>query len=537
MTPPQLRDVQPLTLIRILSRVLLVLIGVGLAFALYRAGGREFFSWSVATPYSPLVAVLIGGVSAALVGLWLLTSSGKFNYPRTQRLLVSTSLIWLGFGAGLFGPAALGREGSWETVGVATIADGRVGPTGLYRNEGIELYLGSKSFEVGDEIPVFVNSPNAGYSLEVVRFGMEDELVLNTAQRNHILQKSRVLAHEFGAGWNQTDQIETSGLEPGVYGVRGTDGASSFESIFCLKSPKGRGNELALLLNTNTWAAYNSWGGASLYRWNLPFDTERAFAERVSFLRPNPAENSRSSTSDLFGGELHLLRWLEGNDIDYGCLTDDDLHSNPSILSGSTALILNTHPEYWSTQMYDNLEAFLDSGGSLLNLGGNGVYWKTEITDDGIFVDKTGRIEGQGLWREVGRPESAVLGVRYDEEGYNTYAPYEVLVADHWVFEDLGLTNGDLFGSDSLVTAISGESGASGWETDKTDEFSPANGIVIARGTNSEGPAELFFYEHSGGGSVLSFGSLTSASAVPGDESMSGIVLNFLKRIGVNFPL
>lgn len=517
--------------------MLFVSLGVVFAFLLYRwVGGGEFFSWQVATPYSPLVTVLVGGLGAVLVALWLLFSSGKLNFQHGRRMLISISLIWLGFGAGLFGPAALGLEGSWETVQEVNWepADAQVNPDGSYANNGIELYLGSKSFEVGEEVPVFVNSPNGDYSLEVVRFGAEDELVLEISQKTEVVQQSKFLAHEYGAGWNQTDEIGTSGLEPGVYGVRGTDGGRSFESIFCLKPPERSSNEVSLLLNTNTWAAYNSWGGASLYGWNLPFDTERAVAERANFFRPNPRENSSRGTDHLFGGELHLLRWLEAEGINYACLTDDDLHSNPTILSNSTALILNTHPEYWSTAMRDNLDQFLSSGGSLLNLGGNGVYWKTEVTDYGIFVDKTRQIEGQGRWREVGRPESAVLGVRYDSEGFNTHAPYEVLVADHWVFDGLGLFKGDLFGEQSLVTSAEGESGASGWETDKTDEFTPTNGIVVARGTNNEGPADLFFYEHSGGGIVLSFGSLTSASAVPVDESMAGIVRNFLKRIGVN---
>lgn len=95
---------------------LLVGVGVGFSFALYRwVDDGEFFSWSVATPYSPLVAVLIGGASAAVLGLWVVQYSGKFNYRHTGRVLISVSLIWVGFGAGLFGPAALGVPGSWET--------------------------------------------------------------------------------------------------------------------------------------------------------------------------------------------------------------------------------------------------------------------------------------------------------------------------------------------------------------------------------------------------------------------------------------
>jgi hypothetical protein len=124
--------------------------------------------------------------------------------------------------------------------------------------------------------------------------------------------------------------------------------------------------------------------------------------------------------------------------------------------------------------------------------------------------------------------------VRYDGVDYGTYAPYEVLVEDHWVFSGLELSRGDTFGEKSLVTADLEVSGASGWETDKADEFSPDTGLVLAKGTNPKGGgADLFYYEHPGGGHVLSFGSLTSASAVPVDEKIAGIVMNFLSRVGI----
>jgi hypothetical protein len=400
------------------------------------------------------------------------------------------------------------------------------------RVETLELYLGSKSLVAGESVSVFVNSSESQYSLEIVKFGTTDQVVFQLDRNNSKPQQTNKLAFKYGAGWEQTDQLPTVGLKPGVYSVRGHGHGISSESIFCLRPPAGEEDALTLLLNTNTWAAYNEWGGASLYRWNLPFDQPRIHTGWASFLRPNPRESSASYSGHLFGGELHLIKWLEANKIPYSCATDLDLHNNSRVLTNSRNLILNTHPEYWSTAMYDNLEGFLNSGGSLLNLGGNVLYWKTNVFESGIFVDQTPGLEKQGLWRDVGRPESSILGVRYDSSGYNTYAPYEVIIEDHWVFEGLGLSRGDTFGEESLVTAIQGESGASGWETDKADEFSPANGLVLAKGTNPEGGADLFFYEHPGGGKVLSFGSMTSASSVLIDKKMAGIVVNFLTRVG-----
>lgn len=411
-------------------------------------------------------------------------------------------------------------------------------PTLARSLEPIEVYLGSKSVQLGDTVKVFLNSPNQSAKLELVKFGQSefDDAVTFVGEVPRITQTTGPLAYEAGAAWGSTAAIATSGLTPGVYAVRvtGQERGGVSESVFCLRPNAGSSSDVALLLNTNTWAAYNPWGGASIYTWDLPYETERLKSRFVSVDRPNPREHDKTENNHLFSGELHFIRWLEASGVDYECLTDSDFHSSKRFPEDFKVLILSTHPEYWTTEMFDNLEFFLSRGGSLLNLGGNVVYWKTSITDNGIFVDAEGKLDGEGKWRDVGRPESEVLGVRYDSRGYATYAPYEVLLEDHWLFEGTGLKNGATFGEQSLISGAQSSGGASGNETDKSDEFSPSNGLILARGTNPDGGGgELFFYEHPGGGSVLSFGSLTSASAVPVDPAMARLVTNFLRPLGV----
>jgi GH15 family glucan-1,4-alpha-glucosidase len=43
---------------------------------------------------------------------------------------------------------------------------------------------------------------------------------------------------------------------------------------------------------------------------------------------------------------------------------------------------VSTHPEYWTPLMYDRLTSYLDAGGSLAYLGGNGVFETGEYDDD-----------------------------------------------------------------------------------------------------------------------------------------------------------
>ena len=53
--------------------------------------------------------------------------------------------------------------------------------------------------------------------------------------------------------------------------------------------------------------------------------------------------------------------------------SDIDFHRGITDLSAYKALVMHTHPEYWTTQMLDRLEAYIAGGGRVLYLGGNGV--------------------------------------------------------------------------------------------------------------------------------------------------------------------
>lgn len=108
------------------KRRILLLLGSGLFVALGIFGARilygfppvtqSFFSWSEPTPYSPLVAVLIGLTSAGIVALWIVFAIRKERFGSGLRVLVSISLIWCGFAGGLLGPWALGREGAHQNT-------------------------------------------------------------------------------------------------------------------------------------------------------------------------------------------------------------------------------------------------------------------------------------------------------------------------------------------------------------------------------------------------------------------------------------
>lgn len=331
--------------------------------------------------------------------------------------------------------------------------------------------------------------------------------------------------------------------------------------------------DIAVLTSNICWNAYNDWGGRSNYvaANRLPdtptisptqrspwFRPTGAFwwvdneFEPLSFDRPEPVNSDRLSEKitdpiDKIGaehvaaGEWRLLGWLEKSNYEYDLYSENQFNDGELNLEDYKVLILSTHPEYWTIKMYEVLKNWVrNGGGKLLYLGGNGINCSVELHEDSMTVfnmdlsewlpNRAYSGEGAlipsrfGMRHEV---ESALLGVVMSFAGMGTGAPYEVIESGHQFFNDTNLKDGDLFGFNSLVSRCPG--GASGHETDKRDSSTPAEALLLARGTNGEGAgAEMITYGTKSGGLVFSVGSVNWTASLPVDDQVSQITKNVL---------
>ena len=201
-------------------------------------------------------------------------------------------------------------------------------------------------------------------------------------------------------------------------------------------------------------------------------------------------------------------------------------------------LVISTHPEYWSQQMYFAVKRWVqERGGKLIYLGGNGINAEVEFIDQYtvIYQNANARVWPKNPTLEsrfharVGESEANLLGIVYDERGIMTAAPYRVFDESHWVFAGTRLKNGDIFGEASLHERVSG--GASGHETDKISASSPKNVQLLAKGLNlNEGGGHMVYYNTASGGEVFSVGSITWVSSILVDEKVAQITTNVLAR-------
>jgi hypothetical protein len=388
---------------------------------------------------------------------------------------------------------------------------------------------------------------------------------------------------ETGVGWaaygGSTDAFAVEVEAPdrsGLYLFHLETKSGAFFAFPWVVAPAELTSSVAVLASTNTWAAYNPFGGRGNYARpeglpERPFVEPRHEMDRytvgsswekenqeyrpISFERPCTFTSipREESPTDPFEGkeeshtasaEWRLLAWLEREGYEYDLYADRQLDDGVLDLDAYESFVVHTHPEYWSERMYRRTKEWVfDRGGWLLYLGGNGLNAEVEYLDDARMriTNDTRAVptvadptdipddEYESRFHYTVESEGSLLGVVYTPVGITTAAPYEVRDADHWAFEGTDLSAGDSFGTETLQMRCAG--GASGHETDKVSAFAPPDTRLLAKGLNPDGGgAEIVHYETESGGSTFSVGSITWTAALLIDDAVATITQNALDR-------
>lgn len=440
-------------------------------------------------------------------------------------------------------------------------------------------YMSPKQAKSGERSEFRVHSVHP-YRLSLHRYGLEKEFVkligwYDAHGARSVMQITPDGDYsQTGVAWNKTGwgslhhtQTIEAPARSGLYYLHAETDRGEFFSFPWIVSPAEAQSKIAVLCATLTWNAYNSFGGRSNYvnarglppapTVNARQDLQRyrggtydewlfpdSAYQPLSFDRPEKANHvpkNVHATDPIAGrdachlapAEWRLLAWLEREGFAYDAYSELQLHNGALNLDEYSVLLLPPHPEYWSRQMFERVQAWVQRGGRLMYLGGNGLNCEAELTADNAMICYNEMPkEGDGFESRMHRRfanEATLLGVGFTEAGIMTAAPYCVTHAEHWAFEGTSLQDGDVFGVNSLHERIPG--GASGHETDKRSAFSPLNTVLLARGVNpDEGGAEMTYYETTGGGAVFSVGSITYCACLLSDAETSAITKNVLTR-------
>jgi N,N-dimethylformamidase beta subunit-like, C-terminal len=327
--------------------------------------------------------------------------------------------------------------------------------------------------------------------------------------------------------WVDTHSVEVPASAPSaIYALRARDGADDLYLPFVVRPD--RDLPVLFLVPTYTWQAYANLGRdpadyPGLSHYALHRDGSPVFI--TTRLKPAPATgplarvevdgvdsfishdeaSATSGASHLLMADLYANWWLESTGAEFGVITDEDLHrGGGGALGGCRLLVLSAHPEYWTAEMLDALSGFIDHGGSVMYLGGNGLYWVTSVHPAKPHLLEVRRCAGSqtsaapygegthvfsglrgGIWAGQARPPDQLVGVGFAGFGWDQGVAYQRTEASYgerfgWVFE--GVESGEV-GAAGLNMG-----GAVAFEYDRCDAgLAPAGSTVLATAVPGSG--------------------------------------------------
>jgi N,N-dimethylformamidase len=409
-------------------------------------------------------------------------------------------------------------------------------------------------------------------------------------------------------------------LASGVYAARLRYGSFDDYIPFFVAPPQGKATaRAALLIPTATYTAYTNVTGltqtAAMRKRQFrdrdgqvqvieedPFSAIRQTAADATFLLQNIRTLGKGiyanhSDGTLFGvaSQRHpnmtikpkgiqwtlvadslITDWLENAGIEYDIITDELLHREGiELLRQYRVVMTGNHPEYYSKAMLDAVAEYLELGGRLMYLGGNGFWYATSFHQQlpGAIEARKDVYSGHwkpyeirhafdgiqgGFWEKNGRPPQLLVGVGISELtgfAFEGSAPYRRLAGSydaraafifqgvrHDTFGDYGILGGGAAGQE--FDRVSAELGtpAHALHLARADQFaSYVSMLDEAYALNAAPPfGDVVYFETARGGGVFSAGSMAwvgSLSHNNYDNDVARITGNVLCRFLDDAPI
>ena len=445
----------------------------------------------------------------------------------------------------------------------------------------VEGYLNTLSVVPGETIQLFASSNAGECAITIVREGEPEETVFEASQVAVGEHPIPGCAWETGPRWPACWEftipdtwrsgayritLQAEGMHDLKADSHWSNLRASHDTLLVVRAANpATTSKILLQLTTNTYAAYNNWGGKSTYAYN---SSDQNQAHRVTLLRPG--HGYHHTAFSLW--ERKFVHWCdrEGYALEYA--VNHDLETWPDGF-GNYRLILSVgHDEYWSAPMRDNLERFIATGGNTAFFSGNSVCWQVRFEDDGKTMvtykedykkDPLYAPDGHPLLSTlyshplVNRPENHLTGVGFPMGGYHLShgaymdgpGEYTVRRADHWAMEGTGLREGDVFGGESTIVGYETDGCAyrevDGYPVPTCEDGTPENFIILCQapslwtgmdldvfqetGVSEDGRATMGAYTR--GGTVFTAGTTDWSHGLAKDRVVQQITRNVLNRL------
>lgn len=400
-------------------------------------------------------------------------------------------------------------------------------------------YTDRMSYERRQTVAFHVSTNASAFKIRITRDGARPELVHETeklpGRHCPVPEKS----FETGCGWPVSYSVDLGAdWQTGPYIVEfitcdeNGPAISEHHIFFVLPAHGEKRGKYLLVAPTCTWNAYNDWGGSNHYDGadGIADPGGNIFSPILSVQRPIargfvelPAGAPRipmeapvigappryphiewafahgysmfCASAGWASYQKPFLIWLQKQGYEVDVATQLDLHFRPDLLDGYKGVLFVGHDEYWSWEMRDAVDSYVEKGGNAARFAGN-FMWQIRIEDEGrrqVCYKNNCRTHDPlrgtpdqhlltGAWEtpEIGRPGSQTFGLHATRGMYSSWGGmvprasggFTVYRPDHWIFENCDLYYGDVIGSKSKVF---------GYEVDGVD-YTIRQGLPYATG-------------------------------------------------------
>ena len=374
-------------------------------------------------------------------------------------------------------------------------------------------YSTQMSYAPGDTVALHVSTTASEWDLEVGRDGLAYQPLLTETGlkgQHHITPRDCSIE---GCGWPVAYSFTIPrNWAPGGYLItfraRRADDFVEEHHVILVRSDHASPPPYVLVCATGTWLAYNCWGGSNHYE-GISGPESNAFSPVVSTQRPwtrglcklpegaprtmretaaRPGEmvrypymewayaygySKKYASAGWASYERHFARWAEAEGFAFDVIAQHDLVSEPDILNRYACAVFVGHDEYWSAEMRDTVDNYIENGGNVARFAGN-FLWQTRIEDEGrtqicykhiaeqdpLFgTDREHLVSGAFEVAPVNRPGALTFGVNALQGmyaglgncvgggagGFTIYRP------DHWCFDGANIGYGDVLGGQSRI--------------------------------------------------------------------------------------
>jgi len=388
------------------------------------------------------------------------------------------------------------REGTQDWM----LGKTRIDPVSKYRCPWIEGYASHTSIQAGETLDLMISAhPAARVGIDIYRMGFyggqAGRLVgsLGTidcfAQTTPEPGEMRLM----NCHWKSSAQLPIGrDWVSGIYVAKLTELNEGIQSYIIFVVRDDRQADFVFQVSDHTWQAYNRWPSQfSLYDDGI-HEWHWGGKSKVSFNRPYgkycqilDAPLSIGS-GEFFLWEFPFVHWLEQEGYDVTYVSNTDTHRDPRTPTRGRGFLSVGHDEYWTSDMFHNVQAAIKSGVSVGFFSGNAVCGKIVWDPSARAFQRIGVFGPPGGTREFESMSSLTHERPYANEliGAHSTGPvtggadWICTLPDHWLYQHTGMKKGDRI------------EGLIGWEYH--GDPAPIPGLeIVAAGPTQSAPGEL----------------------------------------------